>query len=457
MAAFHALCCIKAIYPYNMFAILWLAGGVLWFWAKLGRDAHKFNSDRWTEFMMALQIWDNCLATLYLWPMDMIFCLCNWGPCSSFRGILEDEIYRETMATIAPTSGRDNAIFEWRHSCAASIKETKLFSKRTKQIPQELVVNSKASYACGATAITLVTAPTLAAQGNTTNRSVEVSSYGWVTGVAKFPTEGKELNELRHARLRTTFTVSALKLGLFTEIDGAQLQVPYQDWCKQYFLFRKFGDSLTVNVGRMAVSPIYMTPPPFLLETVNFPRTPWSVFAHAIEADAKIGPMRVIADISGKSGLHFDDPGQFSRIEGSARIQYALKKQYTVSVTGQASEDFARYSLDFVAKPVQWLDVKGACYQAHNGLQTRATVTQGAFGYVGTRPFSKCKGLELHGQVDYQDTLGRPPKSPFIWTGGARLLMKDGKYSATADYQEVPGFGTTSSSGALFVRLQVRF
>jgi hypothetical protein len=446
----------------QIIACMWPVMGLMHLHYELMADARTYNSTKWTELLIAMKVDSNLFSCVYLWPFRMVLRLCDWGHVT-FRDQLEDQTYRRKYRRIAGTCGHDSAIDAIRYCSKNEIKASEIESERARRIPQDIAIGAKTSYACGATAVTLVTTPALAQETPKATNAIEMSSYGWVAGVAQRPIENKGVREnqldLRHARLRTTVTAKPLNLGLYTEMDGALLQEPRQDWLKQYYLTWKPADHVTLNAGRMATAPVWMSPPPFLHEPVNYPRTPYPVFAYALEADVRRGSWRAIADVTGKSGLKFSDEEQFSRLEGAFRVEYAATKKLTVAITAQASDEFIRSSFDFTLKPAGWMDVRGAVYTARNEVPetSTATTTDGSYLFTAVRPLSRFPALDLHGQVDYLQTRHAPRAAPWALTGGARILLNNGKQSVTADYQHVPGVDGGKDTGTLLVRLQTRF
>src|SRR3989344_3679542 len=85
-ALFFNFVAIAGSYPFNIVGIAWPIIGLWWLWKKLGHDARKFKSDRWTEFLVAFQVPDCAFMTVYMWPLDMIIALIKYGPGYTFRG-----------------------------------------------------------------------------------------------------------------------------------------------------------------------------------------------------------------------------------------------------------------------------------------------------------------------------------------------------------------------------------
>lgn len=449
-----------APFPYKLVGIIWPAIGIAWLLTKLDRNAHKYTSDRWTEFLVAFKTDDGIFTCLYMWPLDMLLSLTGFGPQGSFREQLEHDVFNQCYVGVSSSHGHDSAVFASRRIFKTRMRETEELSVRTKQLPGEISADARTACVCGATVVTLASTSATAteaplAQAIGTNPPMKVT--GWVSVVSQQKQETDDKTDLKFARVRISSSGDKLIPGFFTEFDGAQLSQSGSDWIKQYYLTSKVSDALTINAGRMAVAPVWMLPPPFLAETINYPRIPYSFYAYALQADAKMGSWRVLADISGKGGLRFNDGDQFDRIEGSVRVEHRLARSLTLSVTAQTSADFVRESVDIVLKPHERVDVKGAFYAANEHSILGRTSAYGGYLYAGIRPFEGVPGLELHGQADFRTRFGSPATDPVILTAGMRLLLNKGSQSLTADYQLIPSHSGKPDSGTLFLRAQTRF
>jgi hypothetical protein len=457
-----SLICICVAYAapllWKMGAILWPTVGVLVFHYYLMKDAHEHKTTKWNEFLIAIRMDDTPFMYVFFWPFA-IFVRCLWK--QTFQQQLESSLFQRKYRAISSSCGHDGAVFAIRGITAQTLREAQKEGDRVKELPQEIVLNTRITATCGATAVVVASAPIRAsAEPMPATNTVEVSSYGWATVTAERPTENKgereDTQDLRHMRLRTIASMKPTHLSVFTELELAHFDRPHQDWFKQYYVSWKPDDTVTLSAGRLAVAPLWMTPPPFLLETVNYQRLPYSFIGYGIDADVRRGKWRLITDITGTTGLKFDDEGQFSRAEVHGRLEYKQNNMMTYAMSGQASRDFVRGSLDFCTHTT-WTETKGALYYAENSVAGNTTETVGGYVYAGVRPIPKFKQVELHAQADYQWTRDQTPTAPWILTGGARMLLKEGKYSFTADYQHVPGVASGKDTGTLLLRAQVRF
>lgn len=188
----------------------------------------------------------------------------------------------------------------------------------------------------------------------------------------------------------------------------------------------------------------FISPAPFLNPTVLGPHTPFGFFAYGAQLKGSIGNWDVLADVTGSTGLAFDAPGQFERIEVSGRLIRTFSDDLWLAAGMQFSPDFRRFSLDGSYQPHPKVNLSGALYYVDEDDDGDDL---GGYGLLTYKPIS---WLELHSQYDQ---LGRDR----IWTNGVRLLTDKERLSFTVDY-ESHMFGERSSpDNRLLMRLQVRF
>jgi|GEM_PF-3995689 len=119
----------------------------------------------------------------------------------------------------------------------------------------------------------------------------------------------------------------------------------------------------TVSVGRLFLSGPRSTPPPFLLRTVEYPKSnTFAAYAYGVQLQRVFGEWNLIVDVTGDSGRQFNDDGNFDRLESSFRIGRKLGSVGTVSFTSQLSRDFTRVGLDWMSDPSQKLNVWAGVY-----------------------------------------------------------------------------------------------
>lgn len=91
----------------------------------------------------------------------------------------------------------------------------------------------------------------------------------------------------------------------------------------------------------------YTLPAPAALETVRFPRMPFSCYAHGVQAQGNLGSgFTVISDLTGRSGVSFDSDSNWDRLESSTRLQKKVTEDFFLAGTSNFSDDFLTLSLD---------------------------------------------------------------------------------------------------------------
>ena len=447
--------------PVRLFAIAWLAMGLVTLYWRLNLETKAYGSDKWTEFLIAWKLWPEVICTVYFWPLaalEIAFCdTVN----HSFRSQVESIHIQDLFRKCGPKDhARESALIIFRHD----VKQAEQQSEALQQVPEQIVFSAKKASVCGAMAMTMATTTDVLASGaaavsapTPAKTTIETTSYGWLAVENTSPNQGNAQTIIEYARFRLTIEDSALHLGQFTEVDAEQMQYPDGDWLKQYYLYFNMNDTTTFRAGRMFTSAGWSVPAPHSVQTVNYPRGPYSFTGYMIQVEKTAGNWHMLADVSGDSSLSFSDSGQFRQVEGSMRIEHKFGPQWIVAFTGQASGSFARASLDFDAHPVSWLDARGMVYYDCEDGNGSHTTTAGAYAYAGVRPLRLLPQLELHGQADVQEMLGARETQPVILTAGVRLLSKEGKYSATADYQESLARSSPKGFSGLFLRFQRRF
>ncbi|MDQ5927930.1 MAG: hypothetical protein QG633_368 [Patescibacteria group bacterium] len=119
----------------------------------------------------------------------------------------------------------------------------------------------------------------------------------------------------------------------------------------------------TVSVGRLFLSGPRSTPPPFLLRTVEYPKSnTFAAYAYGVQLQRTFGEWNFVVDVTGDSGRQFNDDGNFDRIESSFRIGRKLGSVGTLSFTSQLSRDFTRVGLDWMSSSDQKLNVWAGVY-----------------------------------------------------------------------------------------------
>ena len=250
-------------------------------------------------------------------------------------------------------------------------------------------------------------------------------------------------------RLRSTLTTGT-PLSFFTDFEMMDLDDGSKNWMRNAEVRWKFNDDWQIKAGRIALSPIWLTPPPFLLETIRYPRVPFPVFGYGVQVEGNLGDgWKLWADVSGASGVSFDDRENWDHMEFSSRLQKDLTKELFVGGTVQLGEEFSRFALDFGYKPTDQLCLKGAIYT----LNEEQANIQGAYAFAG---YKVLKWAELHTMMDYQNSKpnGMPGEDSFIWTNGVRLWAPNDQVSFTVDHEWIVN---GEQESRVMARLQFRF
>jgi len=103
----------------------------------------------------------------------------------------------------------------------------------------------------------------------------------------------------------------------------------------------------TVKTGRLFLAALTQSPAPSMIKTAKYP-TSWTyaAYAYGAQVDRPLGGgWRMSADLTGRSGLKYNDGHLFSRLESSGRI---VREDGSWSYGGayQVSRNFQRVGLD---------------------------------------------------------------------------------------------------------------
>lgn len=449
---FWLLLCFAPM-PYRPWIIAWPFVGIAIFYWRFGLAAREHNSNRWAEFLIAWKLWPEVIAEVYMWPLNLLvttFRVRKGG--HSFRRDVES-IYIQDM--FKKCGRKDHAVHTAVRMFDRNVQGATETGERLQEIPEVLVLKARATGAIGATAMTMATATVnaTAATAPTNAPEVKVTTSGWVATETHTTFGDSPKTTLEYARFRLSLDDTHMHAGLFVEMDGDQLQYHNDKWLPQFYLNYSPSDNVTIRAGHLFVAAGWCTPAPHSVETINYPRLPFSFTAYGVQGDVTYERWHFLGDISGNSSLSFDDRGQFNRLEGSGRVEYALSKKYTLAVTGQASKEFARTAFDVSVQPTPWANMRAMIY----GDVEHTTSTVGSSLFMAVHPLKSLPNLELHGQADVLLGVGPPTTEPVIMTGGARMLFKDGKYSVTADFEHGLGEKHKDASDGFYLRVQQRF
>lgn len=166
----------------------------------------------------------------------------------------------------------------------------------------------------------------------------------------------------------------------------------------------------TMSVGRLFLSGPRSTPPPFLLRTVEYPKSnTFAAYAYGVQLQRTFGEWNLIVDVTGDSGRQFNDDGNFDRLESSFRIGRKLGSVGTVSFTSQLSGDFTRVGLDWMSDPSQKLHMWAGVYYDDGTTEELLGMVQVSY------PFGRF--VRPHVMWDHR------PDGSKEWTVGTEFLL----------------------------------
>jgi hypothetical protein len=249
--------------------------------------------------------------------------------------------------------------------------------------------------------------------------------------------------QLGLARLKIESALKETPFKVTYEIEAVDLDDPDKNWLRQAMLSYKLNDEWSIRAGRLFLAAGYITPAPSGLETVLYPRTPFNCYAYGVQLmSTSKGNFGVIVDLTGKSGLSFNDGDNWDRLESSIRFTEKFTENLSYSVTFQLSDELMAASFDSEYR-IGKLLLRGAAYSMCP--KDADAYTKGFYAYGGYEIFRR---FEVHGQVDRQ--IGENN----IWTIGARIWTPNNRVSFTADYEMVDG---QHDDNRVVARAQVRF
>jgi len=271
--------------------------------------------------------------------------------------------------------------------------------------------------------------------------TVKTDVFGW-----SWSTYDSTTDEIIHDQLRVRgiITDDASPWGGYIDLQLKDPGDPSTNPLQQLWLAYDVADDWQLRLGRVFTAAAYITPPPFLLETARYPRHPMASYNYSLQVAGSRGKWRVIADIGGASGLLYDEPDQFRRIEISTALRYSITQKTNVGFISQLSKDFSRIALDFGYRPTNRDLFKGVIYSADEDLDESAN--GGYVFYERTlNPF-----LAIHTQIDRRNATSGGSTN---WTNGFRLIGWEESISLTIDHLTRFGDGDDVS----WIRLRLRF
>lgn len=437
-----ALCPIRVSWPLYS----WIFLGLLVFFWKLSWIVRNLKLDWKEEFYLALKTpFDGFFGCIAGWPFELAS-FAFTRKYSSFAFSYEmregNRIYEHLILEgVNRQTVRDSIGEDSRRALKFERERAAQFKKTIEDVPAAVEGRAKGAYACGliATALAGAATPT---QAQTPRTNAGTSLYGWITLVGHSDVEKDEVT-LRHVRIRPTLTFTP-DLWAFGDLEMREIQPSGQNWMKQAWIGYSPDHDTTIRVGRLALTPIAVVPPPFLLETVNFPRLPYNFFAYGLQAERKMGAWKIAADVSGRSGRGFQSEGQFSNPEASLRIEHNFPRNVRLAFETQAGEDSVVTGLDW-----HWnrkgLRSKGAAYMSEKNSERIA----GGYTYFGIEPH---RSIEIFAQFDAEKRTSRDPN--FIISSGITLKADKRKSTLTLGHEWRPD---GRREGTLLLKAQLVF
>jgi len=253
-----------------------------------------------------------------------------------------------------------------------------------------------------------------------------------------------------NVRLRTK--VDYGKFGFFSEVNFAHTQRKDVNWLRLAYLIYNVNSDWEVHLGRVFLSAGKMTPPPFVLETVQYPIADmYQCYGWGSQVVGKFGDgWSLSADITGKSGQPFESDTNYHGMEFSAR----LKKQigdFVLGGTVQIGSDYQRFGPDVTWKPRRDYHIRAAIVKEESDVD-ESDSRVGAYVLSVWKPLGV---IEIHNQLDLRrHTTGKKVKD-VVMTNGVRIFVDErGIMVVTADYQTVLS-GRRES--CFFLRTQIMF
>ncbi len=245
------------------------------------------------------------------------------------------------------------------------------------------------------------------------------------------------------ARLKVETTCIGTPLSAAYEIEAVDLSDADRNWLRQAYLNYKLNKDWSLSAGRIFLAAGYITPSPANIETVLYPRTPFNCYAYGVQTKGNFKDgFSLIADISGRSGLAFNDGDNFDGLEGSIRLSEKVATNLTLGITFQMSDEAATGAIDSEYQLGKLL-LRGAVYS--KCMKVCGDEVKGFYGYTGYEVFRR---VEVHAQIDRQINADN------IWTVGSRVWAPRDQVSLTVDYEMVEN---QHNDNRVIVRIEVRF
>ncbi len=277
------------------------------------------------------------------------------------------------------------------------------------------------------------------------SENAKVSIWGYTNIVGGKDTEFKA----NQVRIRTSAEYKNWRFFMENDIAGLddRIKANYitQAWVGYNFgkepLFGNMFSDTTIRAGGLLTAGGLYLPASFETIPVVSQHNPFGSYANGVQIQTNvIKDVTLTADITGTTGVPFDDINRNSRTETSQRIDWKAMKDadgktlLKLSLFNAWSTDFHRLGFRFVASPTDRFDLYGGMYRAdEHAVGKRATVGMGGF-ILPEYTLWKMDGNKLDLKVNamYETMNGSINYDGF--SGGLSLeLPKEGGYGRFAN------------------------
>ncbi|MFA6551244.1 MAG: hypothetical protein WCV41_01800 [Patescibacteria group bacterium] len=242
-----------------------------------------------------------------------------------------------------------------------------------------------------------------------------------LNGYASFFNESDGFDTWNFCNLRLRPEIKFNDITFFSEVNLED----EKNWLRILQLQYNFNDNWCIRGGRIFAAAAYFSPSPFKLETVEYPQMRFtSSYVWGLQIDGTFGEgWRLLADVSARSGVSFDDDKNWEYPEMSARLQKTIGN-FSAAYSMQISEDYQRFGFDET-----WRINKDLYFRQGNYFEENDDL--GSYFLSVYRLFD---WLELHSQFEYRK-INNKPNADVILTNGFRIFSKKDLLSFTVDFE----------------------